>query len=60
MLKIRIWIGSGFIEVPGSVSGSRRAKMTHKIKKNLINFISGNTGCFLLRDYGFSSSLDVL
>jgi hypothetical protein len=26
----RIWIGSGFNQVSGSVSGSRRAKMTHK------------------------------
>jgi hypothetical protein len=25
--------GSGFNGVPGSVSGSRRAKMTHKIEK---------------------------
>jgi hypothetical protein len=31
----RIWIGSGFNQFSGSVSGSRRAKMTHKNRKNV-------------------------
>jgi hypothetical protein len=30
----RIWIGSGFNQVCGSVSGSTRAKMTRKSRKN--------------------------
>jgi hypothetical protein len=31
--------GSGFNGVPGSVSGPRRAKITYKNRKKLINFI---------------------
>ncbi len=33
-LRVRIRIGSGFNQVSGSVSGSRRAKMTHRNRKN--------------------------
>ncbi len=40
--------GSGFNGVPGSVSGSSRAKMTHKQRKKLINFIFWSAGCSLL------------
>jgi hypothetical protein len=36
---LRNRIRTGFNEVPGSGSGSRRAKMTHKNRKKLINFI---------------------
>jgi hypothetical protein len=35
-------------------------KMTHKNKKKSINFIFLSAGCSLLRDEGFSYSLDVL
>ncbi len=41
-------------------SGSRRAKMTHKNRKRLIDFIFWCAGCSLLRAKGFSCSLDVL
>ncbi len=41
-------------------SGSRRAKMTHKNRKRLINFIFWSASCFLLRSGGFSYRLDVL
>jgi hypothetical protein len=56
VLWIRIRIGSGFNGVPGSGSGSRRAKMTHK-KDNKFNFLSAV--CFLLRAEVFSCSLDI-
>jgi hypothetical protein len=49
-LRIRIPIGSG----------SRRAKMTHKSRKKLINFIFWSVGCSLLRAEGFFCNLDVL
>jgi hypothetical protein len=42
---------------PDCESGSRRAKMTHKHRKKLINFM--DAGCSLLRAEGFSSSLDI-
>jgi hypothetical protein len=57
----RIRIGSGFDQVSGSGSGSRRAKMTHKNRKNskkLRNFMFGVLDVFL-RAKGFSCSLDV-
>jgi hypothetical protein len=38
----------------------RRAKMTHKNIKMLINFIVCSAECSLLRAEGFSCSLDVL
>jgi hypothetical protein len=41
-------------------SGCRRAKMTHKNKTKLINFIFISAGCSLLRAEGFSCSLEVL
>jgi hypothetical protein len=52
----RIRIGSGF----NQVSGSRRAKMTHKIRENLRNFMFRSAGCSLFRAEGFSCSYDVL
>jgi hypothetical protein len=58
VLWIRIRIGSGFNGVPGP--GSRRAKMTDKIRKKVINFMFWSAGCSLLRTEGFSCSLDVL
>jgi hypothetical protein len=39
--------------------GSRRAKMTHKKRKKLINFIFWSAACSLLRAEGFSYSLEV-
>jgi hypothetical protein len=57
VLWIRIRIGSGFNGVPGS--GSRRAKMTQKKRKQIINFIFLRAGCSLLRVEGFSCSLNV-
>jgi hypothetical protein len=42
---------------PDCESGWRRAKMTHKHRKKLINFM--DAGCSLLRAEGFSSSLDI-
>ncbi len=38
--------GSGFYQVSGSVSGSRRAKMTHKNWKILRNFMFWSSACF--------------
>jgi hypothetical protein len=55
----RIRIGLGFNQVGGSGSGSRRAKMTHKLKK-LRNVMFSSAGCSLLRAEGFSCSLDIL
>jgi hypothetical protein len=50
---------SGFNQVSGSVSGSRRAKMTHKSRKNLE--ISSFEGLdVLLRADGFFCIFDVL
>ncbi len=54
LFRIRIW--SGF----NQVSGSRSAKMTHKNRKKLGNFMFLSTECSLLRVEGFSCSLDVL
>jgi hypothetical protein len=47
---------------PDSEYGSRRAKMTHKNRKKLINRVSFflSDGCSLLRVEGFSCSMDVL
>jgi hypothetical protein len=42
---------------PDSESGSRRAKMTNKNRKN---FMFCSAGCTLLRPEGFFCSLDVL
>jgi hypothetical protein len=44
----------------GSGSGSRRAKMTHKKRKKVRNFIFSIAGCFLLRFEGFFCSIGVL
>jgi hypothetical protein len=41
-------------------SGSRRAKMTHKNRKESRIFMFSSTGCSLLRAEGFSCSLGVL
>jgi hypothetical protein len=41
-------------------SGSRRAKMTHKNRKNYRIFMFCSAGCSLLRAEGFSCSLGVL
>jgi hypothetical protein len=49
--------GSALIRVAGSGSGSRRAKMTHKNRKNSRIFMFLSTGCSLLRAEGFSCSL---
>jgi hypothetical protein len=43
-----------------SGSGSRKAKMTHKSSKKLINFMFGSAECSLLRAEGFFCKLDVL
>jgi hypothetical protein len=51
---------SGFNGVPGSVSGSKRAKRPTKNLKKLINFIFWSAGCSLLRVEGFFCSLEVL
>jgi hypothetical protein len=47
---------------PDSKSGSgfRRAKITHKNRKKLRNFMFLSARCSLLRAEGFSCSLDVL
>jgi hypothetical protein len=52
--------GSGFNGVPGSVSGSGRAKMTHKGRKKFRIFMLWSAGCSLLRDEGFFYSSEVL
>jgi hypothetical protein len=44
--------GSGFNQVSGSVSGSSRAKMAHKIEKKLRNLIFWSAGCSLWRAEG--------
>ncbi len=43
-----------------SGSGSRRAKITLKIRKKVQKFMFRSTGCSLLRAEGFSCRLDVL
>jgi hypothetical protein len=56
-------INSYFMETfPDSQSGSgtRRAKLTHKHRKKLINFMFWSAGGSLLRAKGVSGSLDVL
>jgi hypothetical protein len=64
--RIRIPIGSGFnrvsgfVSVFGSRSESRRAKMTHKSRKNLRNFMFCSAGFSFLRAEGFFCNLDVL
>ncbi len=60
VFRIRIRIGSGFNQVSESGSGYRRAKMTHKNRKKVRNFMLWSAGCSLLRVEGFSCSLDVL
>ncbi len=52
--------GSALIWHPGSGSGSRRAKMTHKNRKKYRIFMFWSAGCSLLRAEGFSCSLGVL
>ncbi len=52
--------GSGFNQVSGSGSGSRRAKMTQKSWKNVKNFMFWNAGCSLSRAECFFCNLDVL
>ncbi len=47
VFRIRIRIGSGFNQVTGSGSGSRRAKMTHKSRKKFRNFMFWSAGCSL-------------
>ncbi len=60
----RIRIGSRFNKVSGSGFGfwirSRRAKMNHKNRQKLRNFMFWSAGCSLLRAEGFICSLDVL
>jgi hypothetical protein len=43
-----------------SGSGSRRAKMVHKIREKFKNFMFFSVGWPLLRAEGFFSNLDVL
>jgi hypothetical protein len=45
-----------FNRVPESGSGSRRAKMTYKNIKKLINFVFWRAGCSLFKAEGFSRS----
>jgi hypothetical protein len=57
--------GSAFLDPDphsncGSGSGSRRAKMTHKNRKQYRFFMFWSAGCSLLRAEGFSCSLGVL
>ncbi len=63
-IRIRIRIRSGLdpdsVVFPESISGSRRAKMAQKNRKELLNFIFWRAGCSPLRAKGFSCSLDVL
>jgi hypothetical protein len=56
---IRIQSGQ-WIRIRKSGSGSRRAKMTHKSRKKLKNFMFSSVGWPLLRAEGFFSNLDVL
>ncbi len=46
--------------VPGSVSGSKRAKWLRNKKKQLINFIFWRAGRSILRAEGFSCNLNIL
>jgi hypothetical protein len=57
-IKLTVRIGSGFNQISGS--GSRRAKMTHKRRKNT-KFYALSLKCwmFSLRTEGFCCSLDV-
>ncbi len=53
--------GCGINQVSGYVSGSRRAKMTHKNRKKYeISCFEVLAGCSLLRAEGCSCVLDVL
>ncbi len=49
--------GSGFNQVCGSGFGFRRAKITHKNRKKLRNFMFGSAGCSLLRAESFSCTV---
>jgi hypothetical protein len=53
--------GSGFNGVPRyvSVSGSKRAKITSKHRKMLVNFIFLSDRCSFLMADGFSCSLEI-
>ncbi len=57
---LRIRIGSGFNRFSGSGSGSRRAKITHISRKNILKFMFWSVGWPLLRAEGFFCNLDVL
>jgi hypothetical protein len=57
-LRIRIRIESGFNRF--SRSGSRRAKMIHKSREKLRNFMIWSAGCSFLRAETFFCNLDVL
>jgi hypothetical protein len=65
MLWFRIQTGSEFNGALDpdkdwqSGSGSRRAKMARKYRKESINFIFWSAGCSTLRAEGFSCTLDV-
>ncbi len=50
--------GPGFTQVSGS--GFRRAKMAHKGRKKLKNFMFLSAGCSLLRAEGFLCDMNVL
>jgi hypothetical protein len=56
----RIRIGFEFNQVGASVSGSKRAKITYKSRKEFRNFIFSSAGCSLLRAEGFFCSLEIL
>jgi hypothetical protein len=58
-IRIRNRTGSGFNGVPGSLFGSRRAKMTNKRRKSLKKFIFCCVRCTHLRAEGFCCSLDI-
>jgi len=60
VLWIRIRTESRFNAVPGSGSGSGKAKIIQKNRKQFIHFIVWSAGCSLLRPESFSCSLDVL
>ncbi len=58
VIQMNYLLRSGFYQVSGN--GSRRAKITHKNRKKLRNFMFWSTGCSPLWAEGFSCSLDVL
>ena len=59
-IRIRIRMDPHWFWSPGSGSGSRQAKMTHKRRKKGRNVWFWSAGCPLLRGEDLSCSMDVL